>query len=83
MAEFEIQVADMVESFMAMTAVFRFDGPAQNQYIDWYEKHRLILALILPCPCNPIVEINIRSAIWAVSCGNIAVESVRLRVQRD
>jgi hypothetical protein len=71
----------MVSSFEALQTPFGSDEAARARVVEWYDTHRLLLALVLPCPCEPIGEINADTAAWAASCGTVACAHVCARLQ--
>ncbi len=74
-------VRTMVSSFEALQTPFGSGEVARARVVEWYDAHRMILALVLPCPCEPIGEINADTATWAASCGAVACAAVRARLQ--
>ena len=73
-------VWSMVYGFEALTAPFGESPADRAAVVAWYGTHRLVLALMLPCPCEYVVEVNANTARWAASCGLVACASVRSRL---
>ena len=70
----------MVSDFEALHAPFGDSAADHAAVVTWYETHRLVLALLLPCPCEPVTLVNAQTARWAASCGLVACASVRSRL---
>jgi hypothetical protein len=77
----ETTLRAMVSSFDALQTPFGSDDVARARVVEWYNTHRMVLSLVLPCPCEPIGEINADTAAWAASCGTVACAAVRARLQ--
>ena len=77
----ESSLRAMVAAWEALPTPFGADDAARSSVVAWYSENRMVLALILPCPCEPVDEVNEHTAAWAASCGTVACAHLRARLQ--